>query len=168
MHILQFELLTGDLPAQKNFYSNILALPTELTSSGMLVHAGSTEILFTRAPSGFDGAYHFAFNIPQNQYQAARQWVTARIPLLKDKTGKEDFHSDSWNADSVYFPDASGNVLEFIARHSLNNPVDGDFDASNILNVSEIGLPSAALRGPWCVQAQVSSWRRGATLEIKH
>ena len=163
MNIQKLQLWAADLQAQKDFYSNILELPTELTSAGVLVHAGSTEILFTRAPSGFDGAYHFAFNIPQNQYQAARQWITARIPLLKDKTGKEDFHSDSWNSDSVYFPDAAGNVLEFIARHSLNNAVGGDFDASKILNVSEIGLPSEnviAFAGELCAKLGLSIYKQ--------
>jgi hypothetical protein len=164
MHILQLELLTGDLLAQQDFYANILEMPIELTSSGLLVHAGSTEILFTQAPPGFDGAYHFAFNIPQNQYQAARKWLTAKIPLLKDKTGKADFHSDSWNSVSVYFPDTAGNVLEFIARHGLNNPVDGDFDSSNILNVSEIGLPSEnviAFANELCSKLGISVYKQG-------
>lgn len=163
MNIQKLQLWTADLQAQQDFYANILELPTERTSAGLLVHAGSTELLFTQAPSGFDGAYHFAFNIPQNQYQAARKWLTARIPLLKDKTGKEDFHSDSWNSDSIYFPDAAGNVLEYIARHSLNNPVDGDFDSSNILNVSEIGLPSEnviALAKELCSKLGISVYKQ--------
>jgi hypothetical protein len=33
-------------------------------------------------------------------------------------------------------------VLELIARHNLKNAVDGDFSREQILNVSEIGLPS--------------------------
>jgi catechol-2,3-dioxygenase len=113
-----------------------------LTSSGLLVNAGTTDLLFTQAPSDFDGAYHFAFNIPENQYQAAKKWITSRIPLLKDKGGREDFHSETWNSDSVYFLDAAGNILEFIARHTLKNAVDRNFDSAGILNVSEIGLPS--------------------------
>lgn len=142
MNIQQVELWTADLQAQMDFYTNILELPAKLSASGLDVQAGATEILFKQAPSGFDGAYHFAFNIPQNHYEAAKRWITSRIPSLKDKSGKEDFHSDSWNSDSFYFPDAAGNVLEFIARHNLNNPVEADFNGSHILNVSEIGLPS--------------------------
>src|SRR6266508_493222 len=137
MNIQKLELLTVNLQAQRDFYTNILGLPIELTSSGLLVKAGVTEILFTAAPPDFDGAYHFAFNIPENQYYAAKKWISSRIPLLRDKSGKEDFESKSWNSDSVYFLDAAGNILEFIARHNLQNAVTRDFDSSQILNVSE-------------------------------
>jgi catechol-2,3-dioxygenase len=142
MNIQKLELVSLDLKAQRQFYSEVLELPAELTSSSLLVNAGTTEILFTQALLDFDGAYHFAFNIPENQYSAAKQWIASRIPLLKDKSGREDFHSETWNSDSVYFLDAAGNILEFIARHTLKNAVQGDFDPSKILNVSEIGLPS--------------------------
>ena len=142
MNIQKLELLSVDLTAQNGFYSNILELPVECTTTGLLIKAGATEIVFTQAPPGFDGAYHFAFNIPENQFHAARQWISNHIPLLKDKSGKEDFTSESWNSDSIYFSDPAGNVLEFIARHNLKNAVDGNFDSSQILNVSEIGLPS--------------------------
>lgn len=147
MNIQSLELLSADLQTQKDFYSNNLELPTELTSSGLLIQAGETELLFTRAASDFTGAYHFAFNIPENQYQNAKEWIKNRTSLLRDNTGKEDFHSRTWDSDSVYFLDAAGNVLEFIARHTLQNAVDGDFDSHGILNVSEIGLPSEDVIG---------------------
>lgn len=142
MNIQRLELLTTDLQAQRDFYAKTLEIPAELTSAGLLVKAGTSEMLFIQASSGFDGAYHFAFNIPENQYMAAKTWISARIPLLKDKTGREDFASESWNSDSMYFSDAAGNILEFIARHNLQNANHRDFDSSQILNVSEIGLPS--------------------------
>jgi catechol-2,3-dioxygenase len=147
VNIQRLELLSLDLAVQREFYANVLELPAELTSSGLAVQAGRTEILFQQAPSDFEGAYHFAFNIPENQYQAARKWITARLTLLHDRTGKEDFESKSWNSDSIYFLDAAGNVLEFIARHTLQNVVNEDFDSRQILNVSEIGLPSENVIG---------------------
>jgi len=163
MNIHKVELLSVDLVAQKDFYSKILEIPAELTESGLLIQAGTTDILFTQAPSDFDGAYHFAFNIPANQYPAAKNWISSRISLLRDKSGKEDFHSNTWNSDSVYFLDASGNVLEFIARHTLENAVDGDFDSNQILNVSEIGLPSEdviGLANTLCSQLGVSVYKQ--------
>jgi catechol-2,3-dioxygenase len=120
----------------------VLELPVNLTSSSLEVQAGETELVFKQAWSDFDGAYHFAFNIPENQYDAAKQWIKSRFSLLRDNTGKEDFESKTWRSDSVYFLDVAGNVLEFIARHNLNNGVNEDFDSKQILNVSEIGLPS--------------------------
>ena len=165
MVIQKLELLTADLQAQRDYYSTILELPVDLSSAGLLVKAGSTEILFKQAPSDFDGAYHFAFNIPENQYEAAKKWITSRIPLLKDKTGKEDFASESWNSDSMYFSDAAGNVLEFIARHNLNNSTNQDFNSSQILNVSEIGLPSedvTELASELCRRLGLSVFRQEA------
>src|SRR6266540_1434104 len=147
MNITKLEFLTVDLGAQKHFYENILELPVKLTSSNLEVKAGQTELIFTLAPADFDGAYHFAFNIPENQFRLAKEWIANRIPLLRDENSKDEFASESWNSDSVYFKDAAGNVLEFIARHNLKNGVDGDFDSSQILNISEIGLPSENVIG---------------------
>lgn len=145
MNIKYLELSAKDLPAQRDFYSNILELPVNLESATLEVDAGETKIVFTQAPSEFIGAYHFAFNIPENQYQAAKQWITSRIPLLRDKTDKEDFESETWNSTSLYFLDAAGNILEFIARHTLQNASSEGFDSRQILNVSEIGLPSESV-----------------------
>lgn len=142
MNIKKLELLNANLGVQKLFYENILELPVKSAASTLDVRVGTTDLVFTQAAPDFDGAYHFAFNIPENQFQAARAWISRRIPLLHDESGKEEFNSESWNSDSVYFKDAAGNVLEFIARHNLRNAVKGDFDSRQILNISEIGLPS--------------------------
>lgn len=163
MNFQRIELLTVNLQAQTDFYSEVLELPIETISSGVSVRAGKTKILFKQAPSDFDGAYHFAFNIPENQYQTAKKWISARVPLLKDRNGREDFVSDSWNSESLYFLDAAGNVLEFIARHNLDNAVTGDFNSSQILNVSEIGLPSGnviAFANELCERLGVSVFKQ--------
>ena len=65
-----------------------------------------------------------------------------RAPFLKDERGNDQFHHEGWNADAVYFKDPAGNILEFIARRDLKNAVEGGFNSRQILNVSEIGLPS--------------------------
>ena len=163
MNILYLELSAKDLPAQRDFYANILELPVNLDSATLEVKAGKTDLIFTQAPSEFNGAYHFAFNIPENHYQAAKQWITSRVPLLQDKTGKEDSESKTWTSSSLYFLDAAGNVLEFIARHTLNNAMNEDFDSRQILNVSEIGLPSEnviKLANDLCTQLGVSVYKQ--------
>ena len=163
MNIQALELLSADLEAQKDFYSRALGLRAEFTSSGLLVKAGETELFFWQAPPGFEGAYHFAFNIPENQYWVAKTWIKSRIPILQDNSGKEDFESQSWNSDSFYFLDAAGNVLELIARHSLQNAVDRDFDSRQILNVSEIGLPSENVIGlakELCTRLELSVYKQ--------
>ena len=147
MDIVYLELPTYDIQAQRDFYAKVLELPAELNSSGLVVKVGKTDILFTQAAPDFDEAYHFAFNIAENQFRAAKEWIASRVPLLHDENGKDEFESESWNSDSVYFKDAAGNVLEFIARHNLKNPVEAEFDSGQILQVSEIGLPSEDVLG---------------------
>jgi catechol-2,3-dioxygenase len=142
VNITGLELAIKDLQAQKDFYTKILELPAKSTSSGLEVKAGKTEILYTQAPPDFEGAYHFAFNIPENLFRQAKAWISSRVPLLRDESGKDEFPFEAWNSHSLYFKDAAGNVLEFIARHNLKDAVEGNFDSRQILNVSEIGLPS--------------------------
>lgn len=142
MNITRLELLTKDLQAQREFYADVLDLPVNLTSSALEVNAGESDLVFKQAWSDFDGAYHFAFNIPENQFHAAKEWITSRVPVLQDESGKDEFYFEHWNSHSVYFKDAAGNILEFIARHNLKNAMDGAFKSGQILNVSEIGLPS--------------------------
>ena len=142
MNIKYLELPTKDLIAQHDFYSQVFGLPVHLSAEKLEVQAGETDLVFTQPDSEFDGAYHFAFNIPENQFRAAKAWISKRIPLLEDENGEDEFTSESWNSQSVYFKDAVGNVLEFIARHNLKDRVEAEFDGAQILNVSEIGLPS--------------------------
>lgn len=142
MNIAYMELFAKDLIAQRDYYSQVLELPVKLSAENLEVQAGETQLVFTQADADFDGAYHFAFNIPENRFGAAKAWISQRIPLLHDEDGKDEFDSTSWNSNSVYFKDTAGNVLEFIARHNLKNAVSHEFDSSQILNISEIGLPS--------------------------
>lgn len=147
MNITSLELFAKDLEAQAEYYADVLELPVELSADRLKVQAGKTIVVFTLAKPDFDGAYHFAFNIPANQLLAAKAWIAGRVPLLRDENGRDDFDSTNWNSHSVYFKDAAGNVLEFIARRDLKNPVEGGFDSRHILNVSEIGLPSEDVIG---------------------
>ena len=142
MLINKIELSAFDLIAQRDFYANVLELPAHLEGNSLLVKAGKTDLIFNQAPSGWVGAYHFCFNIPENQFPHAKAWLSARIPLLKDIEGKDEFPSESWNSTSLYFKDAAGNILEFIARHDQKNNVNASFNSGQILQVSEIGLAS--------------------------
>lgn len=162
MDIRRVELLSADLEAQRDFYGNVLELPVRLDDPILEIQAGRTRLFFTHTPE-FDGAYHFAFNIPTNQFESAKRWISSRVPLLQDENGNDEFHSENWNSSSVYFKDPAGNVLEFIARHNLDNAIDGDFDRLQILNISEIGLPAEdvmGLAGEICKRLDVSVFRQ--------
>ena len=54
-----------------------------------------------------------------------------------------------WNAHSLFFFDPAGNVVEYIARHDLDNAAKGEFSPADILYASEIApvvddVPAAA------------------------
>lgn len=140
MHILELHLTARDLEGQHAFYRDVLGLPVvEETPSYFAVQAGTTKLVFEAVP-GTQGLYHFAFNIPENRLAEAKSWLAGRTPLLSEE-GEDEFESERWNAHMVYFRDADGNVLEFVARHDLDNGAPDDFGPSALLNVSEIGLP---------------------------
>lgn len=143
MHIQEVVLLSGDLASQLDFYSGTLGLPCSMDEAGRLrVEAGGSWLVFEQAPEGWGGYYHFAFNIPENMFSEAKAWLSGRVPLLKDNTGRDEFDFQNWNAHACYFYDPAGNILEFIARHDLPNAWDHPFNAGGILSISEIGLPS--------------------------
>jgi catechol-2,3-dioxygenase len=142
MLIKRLELSTLDLIAQRDYYAYVLGLSAHLEDDYLLVKAGKTDIVFTQAVPGWTGQYHFCFNIPENQFLQAKVWLSKRIPLLKDEKGNDEFKSQTWNASSLYFKDTAGNILEFIARHDQKNATDIPFNSEQILQVSEIGLPS--------------------------
>lgn len=162
MDIRRLELLSANIEAQKDFYGDVLELPVRLDSMILEVQLGKSKLLFTHAPE-FDGAYHFAFNIPENQFDAAKAWISSRISLLRDENGNDEFHSENWNSSSAYFKDPAGNVLEFIARHNLKNAMNEEFNSKQILNISEIGLPSedvVGLANEICKRLDVSVFRQ--------
>jgi hypothetical protein len=142
MLIKKLVLASNDLLGQRDYYANVLELPVHLKADQLTVQAGKTELVFVQAPANWKGEYHFCFNIPENQFAPAKAWLSARIPLIRDENGRDEFQSSSWNSHSLYFKDATGNILEFIARHDQQNAVDKPFNGDQILQVSEIGLPS--------------------------
>jgi catechol-2,3-dioxygenase len=144
MHITELRLKTADLSGQRAFYADTLHLPLVAETADLLtIGAGHTRLIFERSDTA--PRYHFAFNVPENQLEAARQWLKERVSLIS-LNGKDVFDFASWKAHSVYFYDAAGNVLECIARHRLPNASDRPFDAANLLNISEIGIAAADVR----------------------
>ncbi len=139
MHILDLQLVTPALDLQHTFYTQVLGLPAlDMTSESVTFQIGASRLTLTTAP--VQGSYHFAFNIPENQLDAATRWLGQRVSLLRDAGGTDTFYSENWDAHNVYFYDPAGNIVELIARHTLPNASDLPFDASSLLNISEIGI----------------------------
>lgn len=140
MWIKKLRLQTAKLDEQRTFYVETLAFPLISQSPTQFsVRVGITELTFEGDPT-FTDAYHFALNIPENQFDEAKAWLRQYLPLIADSAGREIFDFTSWNAHSLYFYDAAGNVVEFIARHDLPNATLSPFTIESLLCVSEIGL----------------------------
>ena len=133
-------LYTNQLSALRDFYKNILQLPVDVYDGKIAIKTGKTELVFEQLDTPCQ--YHFAFNIPQNQIEQALEWLKEKVTLLIDpETNSTIIDFVSWNAHSLYFLDPAGNVVEFIARHDMENGSKSTFGAGSILNVSEIGMP---------------------------
>src|SRR6266536_2298989 len=140
MHITELRLMTDCLVEQRNFYTHTLGLPLlNETAASMTVGVGATRLVFLQAEPEMHPFYHFAFNIPSSKFALAKAWLALRCPLL-EIDGANQVNHESWNAQSFYFYDPAGNVVEFIARYNLPMGESGAFGSHDLLNVSEIGL----------------------------
>ena len=148
--ILSLQLLTTiPLPQMKNFYHDLLGLSVLAQDADQLViAAGQTQIIFVQAaPDQGKPFYHFAVNIPQNKLMFAREWLQERTTLLEAPLTRRDPHYPddvryfpAWNAHALFFYDPADNIVEFIARHNLQNDMPGPFTSPDIHCVSEIGF----------------------------
>jgi catechol-2,3-dioxygenase len=150
MRLLELTLSSTDLDVLRQFYCAFLGfreiIPVQTGRLGLQV--GDTYLFFDLVEPNRFGRYHFALDVPSDRFEASIKWLKERRALLSDLNGKSRFHSDSWNADMVYFTDPLGNILELIARNEkalpdragLSTQPDRPFNASEIIAVSEIGL----------------------------
>jgi len=141
MHILHLQLATTALEQQHAFYTQVFGFPViSTTADAITLQVGASQLTWTQATDPLPGSYHFAFNIPTNQFAAAKRWLHQQVGLLTDATGADEFYSEDWNADMLYFSDPAGNIMELIARHTLANASELPFSRPSILNISEIGV----------------------------
>jgi catechol-2,3-dioxygenase len=138
-------LTTSPIRELKDFYGKVLGLPVSATGDQSLtVQAGKSSITFTKTDEHKTRPfYHFAFNIPENKIEKAFAWQRSRTPIIHpNPSGPKDavVNFQHWNAHSIFFLDPAGNLLEYIARHDLQNAVEGEFSVTDILYASEIGF----------------------------
>ncbi len=141
MYIHELTLYTPNLAKQVKFYTNVLGLTcTQTSTKEAVIQMGSSHLRFIERATNLP--YHFAINIPSNQEEEALQWLKNRVEILKE--GDTELHDfDFWNAKAIYFYDADGNILEFIARKNLNITSEQAFGADSLLHISEMGVPTS-------------------------
>ena len=144
MRIQELKLATTcSLTTLTDFYAKLLDhVPIEQTGEKLVFQVGDSLLTFNYVQSDTAMRYHFAINIPENQFDLAKEWITSYIPLVHSDSGEDTFYSENWDADILYFYDPAGNILELIARHTLENASDAAFSSQSLLNISEIGIAS--------------------------
>jgi catechol 2,3-dioxygenase-like lactoylglutathione lyase family enzyme len=134
-------LYTPNLADLTPFYTQVLELPVLSQDATRLdCQAGRSTLILHQSDEAAPGHYHFAFDVPENQFQPAVDWLQQRTPLAANREGRVLFMFSSWNSDSVYFKDPDGNILEFIARHNQPTAASVEFTARSLVAVSEVGL----------------------------
>ena len=141
MKITKLSLETAYLKTLQEFYSVVLGLPVEQPDENKIeIKIGASHLVFheTTASEPF---YHYAINIPANKIEEAKAWLSGKVKLL----WMEDYKNDiadfvNWHAQSVYFYDPAGNIVELIARFDLGNSINETFSASQLLALNEVGL----------------------------
>jgi catechol-2,3-dioxygenase len=140
MKLQHIQIQTNNIQETTSFYQDILELPIiEKTSGSVTIQAGNSTLKFIENPQ-FKSIHHFAFNIPENKLEEAIDWCKSKVDLIFIEDQKVITNFENWNANAVYFYDNNGNLLEFIARHDLNNAQTEVFSSKSILNISEIGI----------------------------
>ena len=148
--IIHLDLVTAiSLSELKRFYLSLLEFKLlSEQANKFTIQAGETTITFNETKENATSPfYHFAFNIPENKIFKARDWQSKRTSLsaapshMIDTGYPDDIrHFRNWNAHSIFFWDPAGNLVEYIARHDLENSVTGEFSCKDILCASEIAF----------------------------
>jgi len=140
MKLEQIQIQTNNIQETTAFYQDILDLPIiEKNSKWITIQAGNSILKFIEN-TAFNSIYHFAFNIPENKLDEAIEWCKNKVGLIVIEDQNVIANFETWNANAVYFYDNNGNLLEFIARHDLDNTATENFSSKSILNISEIGI----------------------------
>ncbi len=129
-------LYTDQLEDMKGFYEYQMGFRiVEEDSESFTLAIGSSTLIFKESER--KSVYHFAFNIPGNQFTLAKSWAASRVTLNRQEGMNEIFYAN-FNADAFYFQDPAGNVVEFIARRNVDRM--GDFTIDSLLNISEVSI----------------------------
>lgn len=140
MKLEHIQIQTNNIQETATFYTQVLNLSIiEKETESISIQAGNSILKFVENPE-FNSVYHFAFNIPENKLEDAIRWCKDKVDLILIEDQNVITRFENWNANAVYFYDNNGNLLEFIARHDLDNAQTEKFSSNAILNISEIGI----------------------------
>jgi hypothetical protein len=134
VQIYRLELASADPVEQALFWGERLGLPVQ----GAEVRFRRSAIAFV--PSEGEPRYHFALNVPGGRTADALAWLEERVEVLPFESGEQVVRFDWIGADSLYFHDAGGNVVELMVREEIREDAGRPFGPELLLEVSEIGI----------------------------
>jgi catechol 2,3-dioxygenase-like lactoylglutathione lyase family enzyme len=118
-------LYVNNLLAAKDFYNEVLELPliSYVPGKHIFLRAGDSVLLCfnpedsrkkeSPPPHYGGGKQHFAFEVKASEYDAAKLWIEQKGIAITEKV--------VWSsgAESFYFEDPEGNVLEIVTEKGI-------------------------------------------------
>jgi catechol 2,3-dioxygenase-like lactoylglutathione lyase family enzyme len=138
MHLREITLASARLGEQRALYTGAFGLPAADGHGALAVRIGDARLVLE---PGEPSPQHFAIRIPSAGYADALDWLSERVELLTAEDGSRAFAFPDWNADSAYFADPDGNIVELIAHHDLPEPYASPFGPAALLGICEAGMP---------------------------
>ncbi|WP_214765783.1 MULTISPECIES: glyoxalase [unclassified Exiguobacterium] len=161
MKITVATLWTNQVKPMQDFYTGTLSFPlVEETETSFTVQIGTSQLRFELDTMQQAKQYHFAFNIPGDAFQLAKNWLRQRLPLLIED-GADEIYFENIDAHSVYFYDPDENVVELIARHAVNPDKSlSTFSVQDILDIGEMNVTTPDVIGVGARFAELGIVRR--------
>lgn len=140
MNIEHVRIFASNFEETKHFYTEQLEIPL-VTDEGnaFTLLFGQTVVTIERAAKDDQPFYHFAFNVPANQFEDAKKWAKERVELLLEDD-EDEIYFKNINAKSLYFLDPAGNIVEFICRLSDSDESKEPFNAYSLIKMSEMSI----------------------------
>jgi catechol 2,3-dioxygenase-like lactoylglutathione lyase family enzyme len=137
VHLREIRLASARIGEQRALYA---ALGVQAADEGgaLAARIGAARVVLE---PGEPSPQHFAIRIPPAAYADALAWLGERVDLLTGEDGRRAFAFPDWNADSAYFSDPDGNIVELIAHHDLPEPYTPPFGPAALLGICEAGMP---------------------------
>jgi len=140
MKINKVTIQTSKLNETRHFYNHVLGFQLITSNENQFaIQIGNSLLEFLETKKETNPFYHFAFNIPSNQFQEAKYWAQLKVTLTVEDE-MDEVYFKFLDAHSFYFIDPSGNIVEFISRHSVSVQSNDAFSVNSILNISEINV----------------------------
>ena len=140
MHLQEVILHTASITRTKQFYTKTLELQVEVETEDTISFKAGNSALTFRSVADQKPVYHIAFNITNNKFSDSFEWLNAKLDILTTDNGLPIAVYDNWHAESFYFHDNNGNILEFITRFDLPSYSTEPFGTADILEISEAGI----------------------------